>query len=166
MDSIRLLKKMSYITELNRDHKIVLLLLYDRYYSPSENKTMTPNELTSIDLYKISSVKSTLKELSDMGYVENILGHYQISNDLLYKMGTITFKIFEKEKTITDIIDFSITKLQRFLDEEPILQSQKQKLFSDLKITSNQNKTILFYFKEWFVDSDKKYNEYFHGLEN
>jgi len=166
MNVNKLINKMNKLQELNRDDKIILCILYDEYFNPNEKKTMTPNEITSMGLYKSSSVKKTLKQLLNYGYVENVCGNYQVSTDFLYKLGDIQFKQYEEQKSMIDMLDFTKTTLERFLENKLVTRTEKEKLFDDLKETGNKNQTILYHFKKIFIDGDKKFNDYYSSLEN
>lgn len=168
MNIIKLLSKLKGEEYLNRDHKIILCLLNEQFYSPSEKNSLTPTQIESMGLYGVRKIHSTLKDLVEWKLVDNMKGNYQITPKFQYLLGSISYKQMTEEDDVYDITGYTQSKLEKFLDGLPIINSYKDSLLKDLTITSNQNKTILHHFKLWFGDeeSHKRFNEFHSSLEN
>ena len=162
MDTIKVLSKLNEEAYLNRDHKIILLLLWEQFINIEEKKNMSPKEIEDIGLYKISKIHTTLKDLNGFGLVDNMKGKYQITPKFQYLLGKITYKAMKVEDGIGENITHTINFINEYLEDKPLTRTQRSNLLNDLKITSNSNKTILHYFKEWFgdIEGHKYFNEY------
>lgn len=161
MNSVKILSKLKNEQYLNRDHKIVLVILWDQFLSPDLKKCMSPNEIKELGLYKSSKLQLTLKELCDMDLVYNTKGKYQITPKFQFLLGNLTYDQYRNIEDVSDIMNYTGSKTHQYLDDQLITISQKNELLNALKITSNQDKTIFAYFTEWFgqVDGHKKFNE-------
>ncbi len=161
MNTIKILSKLKKEEYLNRDHKIVLLILWDQLLSPDEKNSMSPKEIEVLGLYKSSKLQTTLKELVEMDFLDNTKGRYQITPKFQWLLGNITYREYKEDENIDDIKEYSINKINEYLEGELITNTMKNELNHSLKISSNQNKTLLSYFKEWFSEEEahKKFNE-------
>jgi len=161
MNTIKILSKLKNVEYLNRDHKIVLLILWDQLLSPNEKSSMSPKEIEMLGLYKSSKLQTTLKELVNMNFLDNTKGRYQITEMFLWVLGSITYTEYKEDDDINNIQNYTINKINEYLNGQLITNTMKNELNNSLKISSNQNKTILSYFREWFSEEEahKKFNE-------
>lgn len=165
MDTIKILSKLKKEENLNRDHKVLLLLLSEQYHNPSNKLTLTPTELENVGLYGIRAIHKTLKDLIIFGYVDNMKGNYQITPKFQYLLSSIDYKQYREQEDITDITGYSESSIEKFLEDKLITNTSKSNLMNDLKITSNQFKTIEHHFKDIWGDIDgkehfKQYKDY------
>ena len=161
MNTIKILSKLKNVEYLNRDHKIVLLILWDQLLSTNEKSSMSPKEIEMLGLYKSSKLQTTLKELVNMNFLDNTKGRYQITEMFLWVLGSITYTEYKEDDDINNIQNYTINKINEYLNGQLITNTMKNELNNSLKISSNQNKTILSYFREWFSEEEahKKFNE-------
>ena len=168
MDAITFFTKLKEQEQvLNRDHKIILLLLWEQSIKPTDKNTLTPSELGGVGLYGKRTIQNTLKDLHSYGLVDKVKGNYQITPKFQYQLGKISYKKMKQDEDITDITGYTQGIIEKYIGDLIITNTQKQKLLNDLKVSSNQHKTILHHFKIWFedVEGHKHFNA-FREYEN
>ena len=169
MNTIKILSKLKNEEYLNRDHKIVLLILWDQFLCPDEKNSMSPSEIEKLGLYKSTKLQTTLKELVKMEFVDNMKGKYQITPKFQFMLGKMSYTQYKQDEEVSDVTGYTLSKIDEFLDEQVFMtRTMKHELNKALKVTSNQNKTIFSYFTQWYgdVDGHKKFNELNEYLNN
>jgi hypothetical protein len=150
MESVRIIQKLNKFPLLDTSQKFILLVMYDRHISISENKSFTTSELNELNICKKSSLYSKLKKLQEMELIDLFDKKYFITPKFLYEMGKINWEELSSKKvnSVGYLKDFTVEKLQDFLDTEVILitNTMKEDLFNTLKKSSNISITL----KDWF----------------
>ena len=153
MDSIKILSKLTKFPLLNTTEKFILLVMYDKHFSPSETKSMTASQLDKLKICKNSTLYNNLKKLQEHGLIDLFNKEYFITPKFLHEMGKIDWEdlTIRETKKVGYIKDFTVERLEEFIDSEDILitNTMKQDLFDTLKISSNISVSL----KAWFFDN-------------
>jgi hypothetical protein len=153
MNSIKILSKLNKFPLLDTVERFILLVMYDKHISPDVDKSVTPKELLSLNITKKTTLFKNLKRLQVQGLIDTFNKQYFITPKFLYELGKIDWEdlTIRETKKVGYIKDFTVERLEEFIDSEDILitNTMKQDLFDTLKISSNISVSL----KAWFFDN-------------